>query len=334
MKVIQHRNMYEVFPRALSALMHEGLKGETYIECHTPMSLVLEHPTERLVYGNVDDMNPFAMLFNALWVMGGREDTSFMEKAFGGYHAGRSDDGTTLHGAYGHRIRSHFPAEPMFTNTIDQLKSAIVMLKKNDRRRDVVLSLWDAGDDLGLQSRNLPAATHIYLSIGTYMSLDMSVMYRDVDIYDMQVDSVAFSLMQEFIARALKIPVGRMTITMNHLNCYVSATEGLCVGQPLPNPYDHHILADLEVADSDAWLSELSMFLDEGPVIGMREPFFKGVVSHMWRAWGQYKETTGIDMSARTKAALVTVDRTRAPDWREASMQWITRSIHERTNLR
>lgn len=330
MKVIQGRNMHEVFPRALNMLLSEGVECGTTIECHTPASLVIEKPTERLVYNNNDDLNPFASLFHALWVIGGRNDVSFFAQLFGDYHAGRSDDGIVLHGAYGHRIREHFPSEPVI-DTIDQLKSAIVMLRKNFRRRDVVLELWDASADLGLQSRNLPSATHIYLSIGRHMSLDMMVMYREADIYNMQGDSIAFSLMQEFIAKAIVAPVGRMTIVINRLNGCVSPREGFGIDLFTANPYDTAPSSALEFIDPNEWLSELAMFLDEGPVMGMREPFLRHVASPMWQAWRQYKETTGSDVSG-ARAALSTVSNVRAADWRAASTEWITRRIHERTN--
>ncbi len=324
MKVIQGRNMHEVFPRALNMLLLEGEKYGTIFECHVPISLVVEQPTERLVYGSIEDLNPFAMLFHTLWVIGGRNDVSFLDQMFGGYHTGHSDDGVVLHGAYGHRVRNHFPSEPVI-DTIDQLKSAIVMLRKNFRRRDVVLELWDASADLGLQSRNLPSATHIYLSIGRHMSLDMMVMYREADIYNMQGDSIAFSLMQEFIAKAIVAPVGRITIVINRLNGCCSLVKGLGIDIPTTNPYDTAPSSALEFNDSDVWLAELAMFLDEGPVMGMREPFLRHVASPMWHAWRQYKVSG-------SRAALDTVSRVRAADWRAASTEWLTRRIHERTN--
>ena len=322
MKVIQGRNMHEVFPRALNMLLSEGVKCDTIIEYSTPVSLVVERPIERLVYGETDGLNPFASLFHALWIIGGYNDVF----AF--------DDYIKFDNAYGYRLRRHFPSEPDCDNTIDQLKSAIVMLQKNSQRRDVVLELWDASLDLGLQNGRPPSATHIYLSIGHRSSLGMMVMYREVDLYDMQMDSVAFSLMQEFIARALKVPVGMMTITINHLNSdYASTVKGFEVDLSTTNPYDISPSSDLIIADSNAWLAELSMFLDEGPVLGMKEPFFRATAAHMWQAWGQYKETTGSDVSG-ARAALDTVSHVRAADWRAASIEWLTKRIHERTNIK
>ena len=331
MKVIQARNMHEVFPRALDMLLYDGLDDDTIIGCRDPVSLVIEHPKERLVYGNADDLNPFAMLFHALWIIGGCNDTSFLDKLFSGYNVGRSDDGITLHGAYGFRMREHFGAEGMGVHTIDQLKSAISMLKKDSHRRDVVIGLWDTCADLGLRSRNLPTATHLYLSIDPHGDLDMMVVYRETNIYDMQRDSVAFSLMQEVVAHSLKIPVGRMTITMNQMHCSTTDTGDFCVDLSGTDPYIEALSRDLVIEDSDKWLGELSMFLDEGPVMGMREPFLKGVVSPMWQAWRQYKGEPG-NGPAGPRAALETVSHIRAADWCAASREWLKRRIHERTN--
>ena len=336
MHVIQNRSMNEVLPKALELLQSDGDThhgtGDS-IECHQPVTLILERPQERLVYGGLDDLNPFESLFHALWFLGGRNDVHYLNKMFAGYHNGRSDDGETLHGALGNRIRNHFFPDEISIDTVDQLKSSITMLQANSARRDVVIEIWNTSADLGILSRDLPFATHIYLSIGHHWQLDMTVMYRSSNIYDMQEDSIAFSMMQEFIALALKVPVGMMTIHINHLTSCFDAMKGLCIGeQSLINPYDKALAGnDMVVDDYNNWLGELSMFLDEGPVMGMREPFLRHVASPMWQAWTQYKETTGSDVSG-VSAALNTISRVRASDWREASREWLIRDINERTN--
>ena len=331
MKVIQGRNMHEVFPRALNMLLSEGVTRGDVVESYKPVTLILEQPMERLVYGGFEDLNPFESLFYSLWVLGGRNDVVFLNKMFGGHPSRQSDDGVVLHGAYGHRIRSHFYPDEASKHTVDQLKSTIAMLQKEPKRRDVVIELWNTTADLGLQSRNLPSATHIYLSTGHRASLGMMVVYRDVNTYDMLEDSIAFSMMQEFIARALKMSVDRLTLVINHLNCSAVAYEGWGIAQLTTNPYDTAPSSALVFNDSDAWLGELSMFLDEGPVMGMREPFLRRVAAPMWQAWRQYKETTGSDVSG-ARTALNTVSRVSATDWRAASTEWLTRRIHERTN--
>ena len=203
MQTIYGRNMHEVMPQVLELLLKEGhLKG-VMTEITDPVALMVTEPAERLSYGTDYDLNPFCALFTALWVLGGRNDVEFLSR-FDGYQGGTSDDGKGLHGAYGHRIRAHFdPYLDYEAGTIDQLKSVIQMLLNHPGHKSAVISLWDAGADMGLQSRNLPAATQLYFSINHGQGLDMMVTYRDADIFDVRYDAVAFSMMQQFIAAAI-----------------------------------------------------------------------------------------------------------------------------------
>lgn len=334
MQTIYGRNMHEVLPQALGLFLSEGQPKGSITEITDPVSMMVTEPTERLFYGTDYDLNPFAALFTALWVLGGRNDVEFLSK-FDGYQGGTSDDGKVLHGAYGKRVREHFdPYLDGAAGTIDQLKSVIQMLRRHPGHKSAVISLWDTGSDMGLQSRNLPAATQLYFSINHRQRLDMMVMYRNADIFNVCQDAISFSMMQEFIAASVGIPLGCMTIVAN---CLGVETKGLEVVKELSNeilwrnPYSMDVsTCPLMSIDSDAWLAELSMFLDEGPVMGMRDPFLRHVASPMWQAWGHYKSTAGIDVSGARKA-LDTVSCIRASDWQGAANDWILKRIDERT---
>jgi hypothetical protein len=334
MQMIYGRNMHEVIPQGLELLFDEGQPKRHMTEITSPVALMMTEPMERLSRGTEYDLNPFVALFTSLWVLGGRNDVTFLAK-FDGYQGGTSDDGKILHGAYGQRMRAHFdPGMDYQAGTIDQLKSVVHMLRNNPGHKAAVISLWDAGEDFGSTSRNLPAATHLYLSINHAQRLDMMVVYRDADIFDMRLDAIVFSMMQEFIAKAISVPIGRMTIVAN---CLGAETKVLDLIKnsfhklPPSNPYPPlAVLVPIATIDSDAWLGELSMFLDEGPVMGMRDPFFRHVAAPMWQVWDQYKSTAGLNMDGARKA-LDTVSLVRASDWQGAANEWLLRRIDDRT---
>ncbi len=335
MRTIYGHNMHSIMRDTLEFLIRTGESNEHMTEITEPVAMIVTEPAERLSYGTDYDLNPFAALFTALWVMGGRNDIEFLAR-FDGYQGGTSDDGQVLHGAYGHRIRAHFdPYLDYEAGTIDQLKSVIKMLHHNPGHKAAVISLWDAGADMGLQSKNLPAATQLYFSINHGQGLDMMVMYRDADIFNVRLDAIAFSMMQQFIAAAISVTIGRMTIVTNCLGAETRAlgvVKGLRALRLLPcNPYEKDVSVwSLVTIEPNEWLAELSMFLDEGPVMGMRDPFFRHVVAPMWQAWEQYKSTAGLDIEGARKA-LDTVSRVRATDWQAAARRWLVRRIDERT---
>ena len=332
MRLIEGRTMGQIIPQALALIRGEGTSNKSITEINDPVAMLVMAPGERVSYGTDYDLNPFVALFTSLWVLGGRNDVEFLSR-FDGYQGGMSDDGKVLHGAYGRRVRGHFSAADIgwtgeLEPTIDQLKSVIQMLRSHPGHKSAVVSLWDTSADMGLQSRNLPPATQLYFSITDGpAALDMMVMYRNARVFDVRLDSYAFSMMQQFIAESVRVPLGRMTIVANCLgvetNTLEAAMEVIHQTPLSPYPTAGPVLP-LTNTDSDEWLAELDMFLDEGPVMGMRDSFFRHVVSPMWQAWGHYTSTAGFDVSGPRKA-LDTVLRVRARDWKVAARDWLVR---------
>lgn len=335
MQSIYGRNIHEALPKVLSLIRHEGqIKGDS--ASVGPISLMVGKPSERLAYGALHALCPFTALFTALWTLGGRNDAEFLAK-FDGYRPEMSDDGRLIPAAYGKRMRGHFWLAPedddgLTEGHVDQLQSVVLMLRNNPETAVPVISLWDTGTDLGLQSPNTPRATHLYLSINEDNLLDMMVSYRSAHVLDLQLDSVVFSMIHEYIASASHIFLGRMSFVINSLTIDIKSIL-LPNDLPADNPYKMDVVDhDLVSTDPDHWLGELSMFLDEGPVMGMRDPFFRHVAAPMWQAWMVYKDTA--DSTIRNEGArkaLEIVSRVRASDWRAACEEWLLRKIDGRT---
>jgi Thymidylate synthase len=174
-----------------------------------PVTTVYREPACRVLFDPVRDANPFLHLFEALWIVAGRNDVAFLSQFVPRFET-FSDDGAKFHAAYGHRLRT--------LGLVDQLDIACSMLAHDHTTRRVVLQIWSAIRDLGTDSKDLPCnATVILRAIEG--RLDMTVCNRSNDIilgaYGANV--VQFSILQEYIcARAGLLPGVYYQISNNY----------------------------------------------------------------------------------------------------------------------
>jgi hypothetical protein len=231
-----------------------------------------------------------------------------------------SDDGRFLQGAYGYRWRHEFG--------FDQINSAVVHLQENPDSRRVVLTMWNpAFDNNG--GKDIPCNTHVYVSLSyrnTEPEVDISVCCRSNDAiwgcYGANV--VHMSFLQEYIACALSMNVGRYTQFSHNFHVYpdmprfeelwvapsteenlYELTKEIEPGPVLfsgPHHEFYHVLCD--------WL--------ETPNQEVGYPFLSGVAYPMWQSFQAYKFKD-------IKGAQVWADRIDAPDWRYACVSWLHR---------
>lgn len=153
---------------------------------------------ERTIFLSGRGWNPAFALVEAAWVLAGRNDvkslTEFITN-FGQF----SDDGQTLHGAYGYRLRHYFGR--------DQIDAAVEELKANPESRRVVMSLFAPGD-LGLHSKDIPCNTHVALR-RVRGRLEMTVSNRSNDLWlGVPYNWFVFRAIQYAIADRLDIACG------------------------------------------------------------------------------------------------------------------------------
>jgi thymidylate synthase len=168
------RNVNEAFHEMVQGMHDPG--GANYHGCRIPTEvaasrygevIVVEEPvvityrkpTERVLFNVARDCNVFFHLYEALWMLAGRNDVASLA-----YYNRRmpefSDDGQTLNGAYGYRWRrakvSPFVTpRPGFgadmrdmTLRVDQLVLLVEHLRASPHSRRAVLSMWNVEDDL------------------------------------------------------------------------------------------------------------------------------------------------------------------------------------------
>lgn len=223
-----------------------------------PCTITYLNPLQRVLLSTERDCNPFFHVFEALWMLAGRNDVAPLK-----YYASRmgkfSDNGKTHNGAYGYRWRQangHLVEFDMGMGrgsewqTVDQLKIIIDQLKDKPESRRVVLQMWNVEDDLlkidtskdvccnvcaffsirdpddgltcGPFHPDVTAGTRKHGDRMRPLELDMTVVNRSNDmIWGMLgANVVHFSFLQEYVANCVGVGTGAYHQFTNNLHVY------------------------------------------------------------------------------------------------------------------
>lgn len=329
------RNVNSVWPQALSLLLSNGRsrpsRNGPVTEYPSPVVTQYERPQERVLFDPLRDANPFFHLFEALWILAGREDVAWPAQ-FAPKLKDYSDNGTTFHGAYGHRLRC---------SQGDQLRQAVALLKQDPGSRRVVLSLWAATADLGTQSKDLPCNTQLYVKLRDNQ-VHLTVCNRSNDIvwglYG--ANAVQFSVIQEYLAAQLGVGLGPLTTLSDSFHAYTDNPTWAAYGAgdvlpPAMDPYEAALVCPYPLVDVPGLFDdELARFLadpaDElAEMFPERHPhyrnsFFPAVAIPLYRAWRAHKEQKH---GLQYLQAFLSHDQTgaRPVDWLEAAAAWLAR---------
>ncbi|WP_053600515.1 thymidylate synthase [Bacillus sp. FJAT-18017] len=154
--------------------------------------------------------NPFFALVEFSWFILGYNNLSILQEHISNYDK-YSDDGLTLNGAYGFRLRKKFNQ--------DQIEQAIQILRENRETRRVVLSMWSV-EDLGSDSRDIPCNTSVMLKIREG-KLDMTVINRSNDLFlGIPYNVILFFLFQCYLAEKIGCKVGFQRHFTDSLHLY------------------------------------------------------------------------------------------------------------------
>ena len=335
MKVIRVRNVHQALPEALYQLRLDGVERQSRNGPVTmfpePVTTVYSSPKERVIFWPERDANPFFHLFESLWMLGGRNDVDYVAK-FVPRMREYSDNGQTFHGAYGFRWRKFFGR--------DQLRIIIEALKRNPEDRRQVLSMWSGVEDLpARKSKDIPCNLQAVFQITHEGKLDMMVTNRSNDMVwgAYGANAVHFSILQEFMAKCIGVPVGVYRQVSANFHVYDSVLEQVesladtVESWPLrkanaSNPYiDGDVTPyPLMTTIRTNWEIDLEMFLSQNLRQPYADPFFDRVAQPMLDAWEAFKDTRDSD---RHRTALAVLDAVEAEDWKLACMQWVNRRL-------
>jgi thymidylate synthase len=307
----------------------ESRAGET-LEMTYPVMTTYLHPRERVLFYPQRDANPFFHLFEALWMLGGRNDVEFVAR-YNKRMAEYSDDGQTFNGAYGYRWRSHFG--------YDQLEVAIHRLKTYPNDRRTVVAMWDPGhrDDYTYamvegdltdinDTKDLPCNTHIYFKVRDG-ALNMTVCCRSNDIIwgAYGANAVHFSILQEYVAARVGVRVGTYTQLSDSYHAYTAVLAKLDGMKADYDPYlslgkdGLHYIPEPMFSDIDGFHYDLETFLEKKRTLLYKTEFFRSTVAPMDTAWHWFKYQKDLDK------AMECASHVAANDWRKACIEWLER---------
>lgn len=160
--------------------------------------------------------NPYFAIIEAAWILSGEKTLAPLQAIIKNYSK-FSDDGASLNGAYGYRIRNYFG--------IDQIDEAIIALRKSPSSRRVVLTLYSPSDLANDTSADIPCNTTIYLKIRDD-KLDATIINRSNDLFlGIPYNVFVFNCLQKFIAYHLKISEGTQRHFTDSLHLYEKDKE-------------------------------------------------------------------------------------------------------------
>ena len=282
-----------------------------------PVIVSYSNPWERVLLSPGRDCNPFFHLFEALWMLAGRNDVEPL-LYYNPRMAEFSDHGVTLRGAYGFRWRWTWE---------DQLHEIVRQLKEDRDSRRVVLTMWDPSQDLFMNpSKDKCCNTHAYFAIRAG-ELDMTVCNRSNDLVwgMLGANAVHFAFLQEYLAARIGVPMGNYHQMTNNLHVYTERWEPekwlagfLDWGVSYPK-------ADTDVRlvkDADVFDYEVGNFIDS--IDGeWSEPFLRDVAQPMMAAFRAHKQRR----YHGDQCALELMTRVQHEDWQKAGMEWINRRM-------
>ena len=333
--VIRAVSVSEALSKGLRLLLARGIEEPSrnggVLVMSGPVITEYLYPERRVLFSPLRDANPFFHLMEALWMLAGRRDLAFpkqFNKRFGEY----SDDGETLHAAYGHRWRYNFG--------VDQVEAVIVELRRDPATRRAVISMADPARDIpALQAggKDLPCNTTIYFD-ARGGAINMTVCCRSNDILwgAYGANAVHFSILQEFVAACVGLPAGIYRQMSNNYHLYLNvlnqqAMRNMALEADASDAYrqsGRFFVAPLELVQGDPkeFLYELTAFLaDPLSDYAYNEPFFGTVAAPMYAAWNEWKTRA----PGWVERALNAAGAIAASDWNKACVEWLQRRIEK-----
>ncbi len=210
-------------PKKASGVEDASRNGPVW-RCKYPVMTAWDPSASSVSLNPVRDANPFFHLFEACWMLAGRNDVAFV-KRFNQRMDQFSDDGDLLHGAYGYRWREWFG--------FDQLKELAALLRRDPATRRAVLTMWSPDGDVtpepmrfgnfvgGLTGKDIPCNTQAYFRI-VDGALDMTLTARSNDAvwgaYGANI--VHFGMLHSWMAWACGTKLGTLYQMSNDLHTY------------------------------------------------------------------------------------------------------------------
>jgi thymidylate synthase len=182
----------------------------------TGVLLTLSNPRARLSQTELRG-KLFSCLGELLWYLAQSNELRFIKYYVSRYEQ-ESEDGRTIHGAYGPRLFG--------TNGYhNQIGNVVARLKENEDTRRAVIQLFDAADLAG-GHKEIPCTCTLQFILRNHR-LHMLTSMRSNDAFlGLPHDVFAFTMLQEILARTLGKEVGVYNHVVGSLHLYETDVKG------------------------------------------------------------------------------------------------------------
>lgn len=316
--------------------IHEGTRNGTALVLDEPVVTVYTHPWERVLFNGDRDANPYFHLLESAWMLAGMRDGAILDTLVHDFTSRFAEPGSTiLHGAYGHRWRSHFsrPDHTCVHRDIDQLLEVGRMLRADPTTRRAVISMWDPETDLGVEARDLPCNTQLLFRVHSHRTLDMTVVNRSNDMIwgAYGANAVHMSFLHETVAMLARMRMGTMTTLSNNMHAYHDVLHKIpmpAVDDPDLSLYPMSSIQQPDYRDLDVdpeetlrsigvfvrdWANGRSMTNLHYSSVFVKHTLLPAVVSHQAFKRGDYRLAHDV------------AEDIGAEDWRLACLRWLDR---------
>ena len=337
------RNPDQGLVRALSLLVNTDFTEDTrngpVLSLDGPICVEFADPINRVSLLESRDANPFFHLMESMWILEGRDDVKFLAE-FNKQMVNYSDDGVVFNAAYGRRLRGRGDIAE------DQLEKVINVLRKDQNSRQAVALIWDQRD---LTKNTLDKACNMALNFRVVAGkLDLTVMNRSNDcIWGMfGANAVQFSMILEYVAAKLNLPVGRYFQFSNNLHTYLEGKAGEQLNNIRANSDDDYYewermvasgdcdfvkFKSDEMSDFDSDLEMLFNVYDEQVGLNlnlltvvseqMKSSYFADLIVPMLSVWYSHR------VDKQTEKAIEICDYILDDHWKLACINWLTRRL-------
>lgn len=355
MQVIDARNVNEAYAQGVLLLHKHGIPEDSrageVLRFPGPVTTVYRRPCERVLFDPDRNANPFFHLVESLWMLGGRDDLDKLTPYVSRMKDFSDDGGVTQPGAYGKRWRDWHVAATTPENYArfdwpDQLNWVVKRLRDNQFDRRTVIQMWDPSIDIAAADAggndvpcNLTAAPYV---AGGHLCLTVFCRSNDAIWGAYGANAVHFSVLLEYLAGRIGLPVGTYTQVSNNFHGYLKTLPTMRQALSTSigvSPYHTGLVEPLSMFDgwtmNDDAMSDqkrerlmqedLRIFFEHGAteaVTKARWPFMRHVAAPMAIAHQHWKKTKGND---RYLGAQEILQQVRAVDWRLAALEWVDR---------
>lgn len=175
----------------------------------SPFVFSTQNPLNNVLQNPIRKINKAFAVAEWLWIISGRDDLetiSFYNSQIKKY----SDDGITLTGAYGPKIRQ-------------QLYYVYNILLKDKYSRQAIITTWKSSPQ---SSKDIPCTLTIQFLVNNFDELDVVVNMRSNDAWlGLPYDFYTFTMLQNYVAFKLKLKVGRYTHVVGSEHLYEEHIE-------------------------------------------------------------------------------------------------------------